>query len=78
MLCAKLLSHVRPFETPWTAAHQAPLSMGFSGQEYYHFLLQGMFPTQGSNPCLLCLLQRQAGSLSLAPEIMTLIVKYFA
>ena len=26
----KLLSHVRPFETPWTAAHQAPPPMGFS------------------------------------------------
>ena len=26
----KLLSHVRLFETPWTAAHQAPPSMGFS------------------------------------------------
>ena len=25
----KLLSHVRLFVTPWTAAHQAPLSMGF-------------------------------------------------
>ena len=24
----KLLSHVRLFETPWTAAYQAPLSMG--------------------------------------------------
>ena len=23
------------FETPWTVAHQAPLSMGFSRQEYY-------------------------------------------
>ena len=22
-------------ETPWTAAHQAPLSMGFSRQEYW-------------------------------------------
>ena len=30
----KSLSHVRLFETPWTAAHQAPLSMGFSRQEY--------------------------------------------
>ena len=28
-----------------------------------HFLLQGIFPTQGSNPCLLCLLQWQVGSL---------------
>ena len=26
----KLLSRVRLFETPWTVAHQAPLSMGFS------------------------------------------------
>ena len=33
-------------------AHQAPLSMGFSRQEYgvgSHSLLQGIFPTQGSN-----------------------------
>ena len=26
----KSLSHVRLFETPWTVAYQAPLSMGFS------------------------------------------------
>ena len=26
---------VRLFTTPWTAAHQAPLSMGFSRQEYW-------------------------------------------
>ena len=31
-----------------------------------HALLQGIFPTQGSNPCLLSLLHRQAGSLPLA------------
>ena len=31
----KLLSHVRLFKTPWTAAYQAPLSMGFSRQEYW-------------------------------------------
>ena len=29
------LSRVRLFETPWTVAHQAPLSMGFSRQEYW-------------------------------------------
>ena len=29
----KLLSHVQLFATPWTAAHQAPPSMGFSRQE---------------------------------------------
>ena len=31
-----------------------------------HFLLQGIFPTQGSNPCLLCLLYWQADSLPLS------------
>ena len=31
----KLLSRVRLFAIPWTAAYQAPLSMGFSRQEYY-------------------------------------------
>ena len=33
----------------------------------YHFLLQGIFPTQGSNPCLLSLLHWQADSLPLVP-----------
>ena len=31
----KLLSHVWLFATPWTAAYQAPPSMGFSRQEYW-------------------------------------------
>ena len=31
----KLLSCVRLLETPWTAAYQAPLSMGFARQEYW-------------------------------------------
>ena len=31
----KSLSRVRLLGTPWTAAHQAPLSMGFSRQEYW-------------------------------------------
>ena len=31
----KLLSHVQFFATPWTVAHQAPPSMGFSEQEYW-------------------------------------------
>ena len=30
----KSLSHVRLLATPWTAAYQAPPSMGFSKQEY--------------------------------------------
>ena len=32
----KLLSRVQLLVTPWTAAYQAPLSMGFSRQEYFH------------------------------------------
>ena len=31
----KSLSRVRLLATPWTAAHQAPPSMGFSGQQYW-------------------------------------------
>ena len=51
---------------PWTVARQAPLSMGFSSQEYWsgcHFILQGIFQTQGSNPHLL---RWQADSLPLS------------
>ena len=37
MCCAVLscVSCVQLFATLWTAAHQAPLSMGFSTQEYW-------------------------------------------
>ena len=35
------------FETPWTVAHQAPLSMGFSRQEYWSGL---PFPSPGDLP----------------------------
>ena len=41
---------------PMDVAHRAPLSMGFSRQEYWSglpCLLQGIFPTQGSNLGLL-------------------------
>ena len=60
------LSHVRLSVTPRTVAYQAPLSMGFSRREYWNglpFLLQGILPTQGLNPRLLCLLHWHAGSL---------------
>ena len=33
-MCAQLLSRVQLFATLWTLAHQAPLSMGLSQQEY--------------------------------------------
>ena len=31
-VCAQSLSRVQLFATPWTAAHQSPLSMEFSGK----------------------------------------------
>ena len=43
-VCAQLL---RLFATPWTAAHQAPLSMGFSRQEHWSEL---SFPSPGDLP----------------------------
>ena len=50
------LTRVQLFASPWTVAHQAPPSVEFSWQEYWvlgcHFLLQGLFLTQGSNPGL--------------------------
>ena len=66
-MCAKHVSHVWLFVTPWTVALQAPLSMGSSRQEYWmgcHALLQGIFLNQWSN---LNLLHWQANSLPLAP-----------
>ena len=46
----------------------------------YHFLLQGMFQTQGSNLCLLRLLHQQAESLPLshleAPNSPTYVVPF--
>ena len=44
------------FVTPWTVAHQAPLSMGFTRQEYGSGLpcpTPRIFPTQRWNLCLL-------------------------
>ena len=58
------------FATPWIVAHQAPLSMGFSRQEYWSGLPcppPEDLPDSGIEPCLLCLLHWQAGSLLLVP-----------
>ena len=64
-----MLSHfsrVQLFVTPWTVACLAPLSMGFSRQEYWSGLscpssLVGIVPTKGLNLHLLHLLHWQAG-----------------
>ena len=49
----KSLSHVWLFTTPWTAAHQAPLSMGFSRQEYWSGA-----PSPSPSPALLLIISR--------------------
>ena len=60
-MCVCVLSHITHFETPWTAAHQAPLSWGFSRQEYGTGLPcpspgdlphPGMEPTSPESPAL--------------------------
>ena len=48
-----VLNHVRLLVTPWTVAHQAPLSMGFSRQEYWRGLVlpsPGDLPDPGIEP----------------------------
>ena len=52
-------SRVRLFATLWTVVHQACSPWDFAGKKTgmgFHFLLQGIFLSQGLNPCLLCLL----------------------
>ena len=67
-VCVYSFSCVQIFVTPWTAAFQAPLSMGFSRQEYgvgSLSFLQGIFPIQGLSPHLL---HWQADSLPLSHQ----------
>ena len=46
----KSLSHVQLFVTPWTAAYQAPPSMGFSRQEYWSGV-PSPYPVEFSSKC---------------------------
>ena len=43
----QILSHVQLFPTPWTVAHQDPMFMGFSRQEYWNGV---PFPPPGDLP----------------------------
>ena len=56
-ICINIGGHAKSqlLETAWTVALQAPLSMGFFSKNIRvgcYALLQGIFLTQGSNPCL--------------------------
>ena len=73
----KLLSRVRLLATPWTEAHQAPPSMGFSRQEYWsgvplpslgsmlyillYTVLHGRFKYLGVLPCYSCIVFQGVG-----------------
>ena len=68
---AKLLSHVQLFATLWMIAHQAPLPLEFSQQEYWSGLLflpprnlpnPGIRPTSPATPTV------QANSLPLSQQ----------
>ena len=57
-VCMFVLSHVRFFVTPWTLAHQAPLSMKFPRQEYWSglpFPSPWHLPYPGIEPMFLAL-----------------------
>ena len=47
MCVLSCFSHFHPFAPSWTVARQAPLSMGFSRQEYWSEL---PFPSPGDLP----------------------------
>ena len=76
-MCAQSHSHVQLFVTPWTVAHQAPLPMEFSRQEYWSGVL---FPTPGDlpdpviEPVSLCFLLWQVDSFPLLPPVKPLLV----
>ena len=61
-VCAKSLSRVRLFVTPWAVAHQAPLSMEFSRQEYWSGL-PFLTPLYVISKVFSCILQENQGEL---------------
>ena len=65
-------SIVSDFSNTMDCSHQAPLFMGFSRKNTAvdcHVILQRIFPTQGSNLHLLCLLHWLLHSLPLTPPV---------
>ena len=68
-MCTQFLSHVQLYAIPWTVAAPGSSVHGFFQARILEWvaivLLQGIFPTHGSNLHLLCLLHWQVDSLSL-------------
>ena len=73
IMCSAVLSHfscVQLFATLWTVAHQAPLPIGFSWQEYWSglsFPFPGDLPNPGMEPASLVSCIGKQGSWLLAP-----------
>ena len=68
-MCVRSLSVMSDSATPRTVALQAPLSMGYSRQEYWSGQPcppPGDVPDPGTEPGFLCALHRQVGSLPLS------------
>ena len=77
MYLSCVLSCIQLFEVPWTVAHEAPLPGNFLDKNTgvgCHFLLQGIFPTQGWNLHFLHLLHWQMDCLPLEKD-MPLIIR---
>ena len=73
-------SHVGLFVSPWTVACQAPLSMGFSRQEYCSVLpfpSPGDLPNPGTKPVFAVSPELQADSLPTEPSGNNLIYSTF-
>ena len=65
--CSVMSGSLRP---SWTVAHQAPLSMGFSRQEYWNWMPcppPWDLPDPGTEPVCLTFLRWQVGSSPLVP-----------
>ena len=84
LLLLSRFSCVRLCATLWTIAHQFPLSMGYSRQEYWSglpFPSLGDLSNPGIKPVSLCVLRWQVGSLSSAPprvELLLLLLSRFS
>ena len=70
-VCARVLTHsgVSDSVTPWGVAYRLLCPWDFPGKSTavgWHFLLQGVFPTQGPDLHVLCLLLCQGCSLPLS------------
>ena len=69
-MCVFSCSAVSDFATPYTVAHQAPLSMGFPGHKYWGglpFPPPGKLPDPGIEPTCVGSLALAGGFLTTAP-----------